>query len=309
MPKINEKDLFTNWKNNVPNAFEELYNTYNKLVYGIAFTILKNNQDSEDVVQNTFTKICNIDKNKLPTKNETSWLYSVTKNEAIAVLRKRNNDLDLDSIYEIEDDNNEIDNLIDKIEFNKLIKKLDSKEQEIVSLKILTNLPFAEIAKLLNEPTGTIKWRYYKSVNSLKMLLGSLGMFIITFVLGLKSLLNKPKLNREELETIKNEQNTVKDEDIIQSENNIEKDEIKSDNTAIQEDLRYEEKNDIKENIEQNTITQNEIVQETTLENNTNYFGIGSLSISAMFLIITIIILIFSKEYQPFLNIHSYKLR
>ena len=115
MVKIDErelKELFIELKYNNNIAFEKLYNKYNKLVYGIAFSILKNKQDSEDVVQDIFTKIYNIDKNKLPTKNETSWLYSTTKNEAITVLRKRKNELDLDSIYEIEDQDNEINHLI-----------------------------------------------------------------------------------------------------------------------------------------------------------------------------------------------------
>ena len=111
MSKINEKELselFIEFKNNNKIAFERLYSQYNRLVYRIAFGIIKNNTDAEDIVQTVFTKIYVMDKEQLPTKNQASWLYSLTKNETITFLRKKNNDIDLSSIYEIEDANNEI---------------------------------------------------------------------------------------------------------------------------------------------------------------------------------------------------------
>lgn len=292
MVKINEKELkelFIELKyNNI--AFEKLYNKYNKLVYGIAFSILKNKQDSEDVVQNIFTKIYNIDKNKLPTKNEASWLYSTTKNETITVLRKRKNDLNLDSIYEIEDQDNEIDNSIDKMEFNGLIRKLDNCEKEIVSLKILANLSFDEIGKLLNKPTGTIKWRYYKAINTLKILLSNLGMFIVTFIIGLKTLSNQQKANNAE-------QQIITDENIVQNEENIEQEETEQDKSTMQDSLK-EENNNINEEIVQNTTKQETIITDTIIEDNINYFGIGILSVSAIFLVFTIIFMIIFTKYQ-----------
>ena len=60
-----------------------------------------------------------------------------------------------------------------------------------ISSIIVSNLSFEEIGKLLKEPTGTIKWRYYKAGNTLKILLSNLGMFISTFVIGIKTLFNK----------------------------------------------------------------------------------------------------------------------
>lgn len=292
MVKINEKELkelFIELKyNNI--AFEKLYNKYNKLVYGIAFSILKNKQDSEDVVQNIFTKIYNIDKDNLPTKNEASWLYSTTKNETITVLRKRKNDLDLDSIYEIEDQDNEIDNSIDKMEFNGLIRKLDNCEKEIVSLKILANLSFDEIGKLLNKPTGTIKWRYYKAINTLKILLSNLGMFIVTFIIGLKTLSNQQKVNNAE-------QQIITDENIVQNEENIEQEETEQDKSTMQDSLK-EENNNINEEIVQNTTKQETIITDTIIEDNINYFGIGILSVSAIFLVFTIIFMIIFTKYQ-----------
>lgn len=291
MNKIDEKELnelFIELKHNNKIAFEKLYAKYNKLVYGVAFSILKNKEDSEDIVQIVFSKLYKIDKNKLPSNKEASWLYTLTKNETISFLRKKNNDINLESIYEIEDKDNEINNIIDQVEFNRLISGLNDKEKQIISLKILANLSFDEIGKLLNEPTGTIKWRYYKSIHTLKILLSNLGMFIVTFVIGIKTLFNKKISNKIEQEEI------IEDSQIEQNQENLEDEATKSE---IQESLKDETNNDINES--QNEGIKEEIgIPEQPNTEQINYYGVGILSISSIFLIITITFTIIFVKYQ-----------
>lgn len=282
MEKINIeelKELFIEMKygNNI--AFEKLYNRYKKLVYGIAFSILKNEQDSEDIVQIVFTKIYSIDKTKLPNSNEASWLYSVTKNETINYLKNKRNNINLDSIYEIEDNNSEINRIIDQDSYNSLISKLSDKEKEIVSLKILSNLSFEQIGKVLNVPTGTIKWRYYKSVHTLKLLLSNLGMFIVSFITSIVAFKNSPKSSQD--------LNLEVQENIISGIPSIDKDkteESKREENIIQED--------------NNSQTQENIIVETPHINNTNYVGMSFLGISIFFFVATIIFSIIFAKYQ-----------
>lgn len=290
MEKINArelKELFIEIKYGNKIAFEKLYNNYNKLIYSIAYSILKNKQDAEDIVQIVFEKIYLIDKEKLPNKNETSWLYSVTKNETINYLKRNKNNIDLDSIYNIEDDNNEINKIINQDSYNRLIGKLNDKEKEIISLKIISNLSFEEIGKLLKEPTGTIKWRYYKAVNTLKILLSNLGMFIITFVIGIKTLFNKKASDKVDLDkTIEN--NTT--EQTRENTNNETK--------KGQENLKDEVKSDISESQNKETKEEINIVSQPTDTETINNFGVCILSISFIFLIITIIFSIIFAKYQ-----------
>ena len=106
--KIDDKELekvFLDIKQNKIQGIEELYSKYKKVVYGIAFTISKNKEDSEDIMQIIFAKIYETENSKLPTSNYASWLYSTTKNEAINFLKKKKNDIPIDKIYEISDDN------------------------------------------------------------------------------------------------------------------------------------------------------------------------------------------------------------
>jgi len=164
-------------------AIEELYTNYQGIVINIAFSIIKNKDISEEISQTVFMKIIKIEKEKLPTTNELSWLYTVTKNQTVEYIRKQHNDLDIENIYDIANTKNEIDGIIDIDAYNKLTQCLEDLEKEIVSLKILSNFTFKEISQILNIPIGTVQWRYYKAVHSLKIFISNLTMFAITFLI------------------------------------------------------------------------------------------------------------------------------
>lgn len=185
MAKINSNELKQAFKLlKDENNIEELYKKYNNIVYGIVFSIIKNKEEAEDITEQVFVKIYEMDKSKLPTKNEASWLYTVSRNETMDFLRKLKVSQNIEE-YEIEDENDEISKIVDIEYYNKIISVLNDTDKKIVSLKILSDLSFDEISNLLDIPSGTVKWRYYKAVSSLKMIINSLALTIITFVIGL----------------------------------------------------------------------------------------------------------------------------
>ncbi len=276
--KINVKELknlFAKIKNNNNTAFEELYSKYSKLIYKIAYSILKNKSDAEDITQIVFEKIYSMDKENLPTKNETSWIYSVTKNETLNYFKSNRNNINLDDIYEIEDNNQEISKIIDQENYKRLISKLNDNEKEIISLKIISNFSFEEIGKILNMPTGTVKWRYYKAINTLKLLLSNLTMFIISFISSIYALKSTKKIISP-----------------IQEENVIE-------NIVIAADENQKQQYEKSENTQQNSQEEiNTTIIEETNENEVNYPAIGLMGISTVFLMLTIIFSIIFAKYQ-----------
>lgn len=269
------KELFNQIKSNDDTAFEEFYTKYNKLIYKIAYSILKNKSDAEDITQIVFEKIYSMDKENLPTKNETSWIYSVTKNETLNYFKSNRNNINLDDIYEIEDNNQEISKIIDQENYNRLISKLNDNEKEIISLKIISNFSFEEIGKILNMPTGTVKWRYYKAINTLKLLLSNLTMFIISFISSIYALKSIKKIISP-----------------IQEENVIE-------NIVIAADENQKQQYEKSENTQQNSQEEiNTTIIEETNENEVNYPAIGLMGISTVFLMLTIIFSIIFAKYQ-----------
>ena len=197
MKSINKQDLhliFQEIKQGNYNKLDDLYCKYNKLIYNIAFSILKNRENSEDIVQIVFMKIFQMDKNKLPTTNESTWLYSLTKNETLNYLRNKKQEVNLDEIYYITEEDKELSKLIDEDNYNRIIAKLNKQEREIISLKILSNMSFKEISLLLNMPMGTVQWKYYTSLYTLRLLLGNISMVIIGILLFIKSNISNRKM-------------------------------------------------------------------------------------------------------------------
>ena len=257
MKFINKQELhklFAELKmNKQEEAFNELYNECSNLVYRIAFSILKNKENSEDIKQMVFLKIWKMNKEILPDKNEASWLYAVTNN--------------IDEIYYISDECDNIFNVEDKESYNKIISVLDKKEQEIVSLKVISNLSFRQISQILGEPIGTIQWRYYKAVHSLKILLSNLSMFIISVTIFASRILKK-KENIPQT-TIKNEV---------------------TENNEIASDTVYD-------NTKKNDTTETTAIKEDANIQLDNY-DIGILGISGLFLVLTIVFGIIYKNHQ-----------
>lgn len=144
--------------------------------------------------------------NNSADRGSLSWLYTVSKNEALNYLRKNKQFVNIEEIYEIKEETDEIEKIIDVHTYNKIINGLNEKEKEIVSLKILSNFTFKKIGQLLKMPTATVQWKYYKAVDSLKISLGNLAMFMITFIVLV----------------VKNKILTNKDSNSIQENNQIE---------------------------------------------------------------------------------------
>lgn len=287
MKSINKEELheiFIEIANKNEDEFNKLYEKYNGLVYAISFSILKNKENCEDITQIVFTKIWNMNKENLPKANEASWLYSLTKNETLNFLRKERDSINIDDIYYISDDK-DLNDVTEKDSYNRIISKLDEKEQEIVSLKVLSGLSFKEIAGILNMPIGTVQWRYYKALHSLKILIANLSMFILTtaiFIANKTVFKNRKKLANEEVKEEQEKQEEHRKEQEATQKNH---DDIISDSTLKNE-----------------TLGNSELKEHTTAEEqltDINYINIGILSFSTIFLIATIIFsIIFVKHQQ-----------
>lgn len=177
------REAFASLRLNRSAGVELLYNScYNKM-YGIAFSVVRNEQTSEDIVHNVCYKLLTMDAALLPASNEAAWLYSVVKNEALSALRKESRLIPSDAVKEIAFTDKSIDDYVDTDAFYSMIKSLDDTRKTVVTLKILGGFTHKEIAQMLNKPVGTVQWIYNTSVKKLKAVLYSLLCAVVaTFV-------------------------------------------------------------------------------------------------------------------------------
>ena len=285
MEKIKEnihKD-FENLKANREQYFNNFYSNNYNLVYRISFSILKNKESSEDVTQNVFEKIYKLPNEKLANNFESTWLYTVTKNESLQYIRKNKFNISLDeNIDAIKSENNELENVTENEDYKKIVKKLNKKQEQIISMKVLSEFTFKEIGEILSMPTATVQWYYYKSIKSLKIAISNLAMFIIAVIAGWKI--------NDKSETGIHSNNVYKKDKV-----NFEKE--KSDSESKSESVTSSSENsqvfsDVTESV--GTDSQFDISS-----SNTSAISLGIFSLAGIFLIISIIFsIIFIKHQQ-----------
>ena len=293
MEKIKENihNDFENLKQNKEQYFNEFYNNNYNLVYRISFSILKDKDNSEDVTQNVFEKIYKLPNEKLADSFESTWLYTVTKNESLQYIRKNKFNIPLDeNIDVIKSEKNEIDDIAENEDYKKMIKKLNKKEEQIVSLKVLSEFTFKEIGEILSIPTATVQWYYYKSIKSLKIAISNLAMFIIALVTGLKiGTKTDNKTDKSDIEL--NFSTSEKDvqEDLSSSD-------TKSESASKSSTYSFENSHITDEVIE--SISTNDFESKIP-SSNINAISVGIFSLAGIFLLISIIFsIIFIKHQQ-----------
>ena len=278
------QDLLQGSANKEEVKFNQFYETYKGLIYGIAFSILKNNESAEDVVQTVCAKIWAMKPENLPKSKPATWLYTLTKNETLNFLRKQKKAVSLEEQYFIGEEDANLEGIIEKETYNKILTRLELQDQEIVSLKIVSGLSFRQISQILNMPSGTVQWKYYKALHTLKMLLANLSMFVVAVIALALHKKEEPKIPEKE---------NIQPEPPVQ---NTTEEEKKGSTTS-----RDETNNQISTSP---TINEIENVQENTVQNvespeNYQQNAIGTLGFAGFFLFFTILFaVIFTKHQQ-----------
>ena len=135
-------------------SISELYNRYSNLVYGSCLKYFKNKPDADDAVSEIFVLI----NKKLKTHEVSyfkSWLYTVTRNYCIEVLRKKNRQRD--KISSAENMYSESifhpDDIDDEVMLNKLakcIEALPAKQRMTIDLFYYKKVTYKNIALKMN---------------------------------------------------------------------------------------------------------------------------------------------------------------
>lgn len=132
---------------------------------------VKNSDDTEDIFQDVFFKICkNIDKLN-DTKVLKSWIYTITRNTIIDFYKKKKDILvPQDSLLDIKDiienENNMNDHIINCIK--KMKHNLPDKYKQVYDMFESQNMTHKQICESLNISLSTSKVRLKRSKEILK---------------------------------------------------------------------------------------------------------------------------------------------
>lgn len=164
------KDLVKKAQKGDKESFGILINTVQKKAYRVAYTYLKNSEDSMDAVCDSvevaFKKLGQL-KNR---DNFETWFIRIVINKCNMQLRKRKSiDKMLDKLEKIDHVNNENPYSIeDKVLLREKLKHMKPTDRKILFMKYWMDFKLKDIAESLHMPVGTVKTRLYGSLKSLK---------------------------------------------------------------------------------------------------------------------------------------------
>jgi RNA polymerase sigma-70 factor (ECF subfamily) len=154
-------------------AFEKLYDTYHRLVYGVALRILGDVGAAEDVTQSVFLKLWSAP-DRFRSGNFAAWIVRVARNRALDVVRAKPSR----SESELPESLPEADALeevafahIDAQRVRAALMQLPAEQREPIEMGFFGGVTHQEIARAVGAPLGTIKTRIRSGLRKLRSLL------------------------------------------------------------------------------------------------------------------------------------------
>lgn len=166
---VAERLLIKNLKQGREDAYRQLVEEYGNKLLKTCCLILKDREEAEDVVQETFIRVFN----KIDTFKEKSglytWIYAIALNLSRDRMRMKQDMLELkDELIGNNDLEAQVEMNIDKELLRKEIFEMNSLYREVLVLFYFEELSIKEISNLLNEKEGTIKSKLFRGRNILK---------------------------------------------------------------------------------------------------------------------------------------------
>lgn len=174
--------------------FNERFFPFLSQLYNYAYYLTKNEDDSNDLVQDTFVKAYRFIENFQEGTNEKAWLFKIMKNGFINDYRKKNSKpvhFSFDTVIETNEDGTERDlNLITNKsledstdnykgllgdEVTKALDSLPGDYRQILVLADIEEFSYEELSDILEIPIGTVRSRLFRARNLLKDKLRNYG--------------------------------------------------------------------------------------------------------------------------------------
>ena len=144
--------------------FDNIYEEYFDRVYYKVLSVVKNDDDAEDICQETFISVYkNLSKFR-EESNIYTWIYRIAINKTYDFFKKRELEFEInDDVLSLPEDVN----FDTKVILEEKLKLISEKEKEIVVLKDIYGYKLKEIAEMKNMNLSTVKSVYYKALKDM----------------------------------------------------------------------------------------------------------------------------------------------
>lgn len=151
-------------------GLHDIYVAYLSYIYTIVYGIVCSRENAEDLTSEFFIKLWEIADGYHPQdKGHKAYLATVARNMALDFLRKNRREVLSEELPEEADPGSNVEaEVISDVGLKEALASLKESERTVVSMKILSDMTFQEIADALSEPLGTVTWRYRNALEKLR---------------------------------------------------------------------------------------------------------------------------------------------
>jgi len=164
-------------------AFQELVERYKRKIYHLAYDILGDHHEAEDISQEVFIRVFRSIKSFRRDAKMSSWIYKITVNTSIDSLRKKKRKPE-ETMEDLMQANSQ-DSLMGRSGFlenpelsteasfiqqhiHKALQKVSPKERTVFVMRYYNDFQINEIADVLNISSGTVKSLLFRALKKLK---------------------------------------------------------------------------------------------------------------------------------------------
>ena len=161
-------------------AFAVLVNRYHRPLYHAAFRVLGNAEDASDITQIVFLKVAERIDEYDPRYKFFSWIYRITINESLNLLRNHQREVALDDDIEIADtDEMNPEQRYQTTEVGEQVQqalmRLKMDDRVVITLRHFSEFSYREIGDILDLEEKTVKSRLFEARQRLSLLLSDLS--------------------------------------------------------------------------------------------------------------------------------------
>ena len=145
-----------------------LYNQYSKAMYNVAYRMLNNREDAEDILQETFIDCFrNISSFRFES-TFGAWLKKILINKCINHLQKKKIDLTLTDTFPNDAYEEEEETVYDTTKIIKGIEMLPDGYRVVLTLYLLEGYDHSEISQIMGISESTSKSQYSRAKEKLR---------------------------------------------------------------------------------------------------------------------------------------------
>lgn len=165
-----DERLFKRIGANDMDALDELYKLTERTLYAYILSIVKNHDETLDLMQETYVKIMSSAHLYKPMGKPLAWMFTISKNLYYDKIRKGKREFNMDS-GEIANDLNfsYITDNEDRLVLETVLKNLDEDERKIVILYAVSGLKHKEIAENIGLKLSTTLSKYHRALKKLRI--------------------------------------------------------------------------------------------------------------------------------------------